>query len=73
MKKTIISIIALAIMSIAIPVFAGDYVNGHYRNNGTYVEGYHRSSQNNTQHDNYSTKGNVNPYTGENGYKNPKY
>lgn len=29
------------------------YVQGHYRNNGTYVEPYHRTSPNDTTADNY--------------------
>lgn len=46
--------------------FAG-YVNGYTRRDGTYVEGYYRSDPNNTVTDNYSYKGNTNPYTGETG------
>lgn len=46
-----------------------DYVNGYYRKDGTYVAPYHRSSPNNTQRDNYSTYGNYNPYTGQQGTK----
>lgn len=40
------------------------YVNGYTKSNGTYVQGHYRSSQNTTNHDNYSTSGNYNPYTG---------
>lgn len=46
--------------------FAG-HVNGYYRSNGTYVQSYERSDPNSTVTDNYSYKGNVNPYTGETG------
>lgn len=73
MKKMIIAITMLALMFIAGPVSADQYVNGYTRSDGTYVQGYHRSSPNHTQHDNYSTKGNVNPYTGEKGYKTPQW
>lgn len=45
------------------------YVNGYYKKNGTYVESHYRTSPNNTKEDNYSTKGNVNPYNGKKGYK----
>ena len=49
---------------------AGDhYVSGYYRSNGTYVSGYHATNPNSTRNDNYSTRGNVNPYTGEAGTK----
>lgn len=40
------------------------YVNGYTKSNGTYVQGHYRSSQNYTNHDNYSTSGNYNPFTG---------
>ena len=45
------------------------YVNGYYRNNGTYVQGHYRTLPNNTRNDNWSTVGNVNPYTGVAGTK----
>lgn len=46
---------------------ADQYVNGYYRSNGTYVQGYHRTAPDNTVNNNYGTYGNVNPYTGANG------
>ena len=49
--------------------FSQSYVNGYTRSNGTYVQGHYRSSPNSTQRDNYSTKGNYNPYTGKRGSK----
>ncbi len=48
-------------------------VKGYFKSNGTYVESYQRSDRNNTQLDNYSTKGNTNPYTGKQGTKYPSY
>lgn len=50
-----------------------EYVSGYYKSNGTYVSGYNRNSGNGTVRDNYSYKGNNNPYTGSTGtntYKN---
>jgi len=47
------------------------YVHGYTKKNGTYVHGYHRSKANGTKADNYSTKGNVNTYTGKEGTKDP--
>lgn len=64
MKK---ALILLALMAIATPAMAQQHVNGYYRDNGYYVQGYYRSTPNNTQYDNYSTKGNFNPYTGKKG------
>lgn len=49
--------------------YADTYVNGYYRSNGTYVQPHHRSDSNNTASDNWSTKGNYNPYTGKAGTK----
>lgn len=43
------------------------YVRGYHRSNGTYVKSHYRSRPNDTMLDNYSTKGNVNPYTFHNG------
>lgn len=51
--------------------FADTYVNGYYRSNGTYVQPHYRTDPNNTRLDNYSTKGNYNPYTGKYGTKDP--
>jgi hypothetical protein len=47
------------------------YVRGYYRSDGTYVQPHYRSYPNHTVYDNYSTKGNINPYTGKKGTKNP--
>lgn len=48
---------------------ADTYVNGYYRRNGTYVAPHYRSDANGTKRDNWSTAGNVNPYTGRAGTK----
>jgi hypothetical protein len=42
-------------------------VGGYRRSNGTYVNPYQRSAPDSTLNNNYSTKGNVNPYTGQPG------
>jgi len=43
-------------------------VSGYTRRDGTYVSGYNRSNSNNTVMDNYSHKGNQNPFTGSQGH-----
>ncbi|GJH17635.1 hypothetical protein CBA19CS22_13855 [Caballeronia novacaledonica] len=48
-------------------------VSGYTRSNGTYVEPYHRSAPDNTMYNNYSSQGNVNPYTGQAGHVQPRY
>jgi hypothetical protein len=47
--------------------FAQVSVKGYYRSNGTYVQPHQRTAPNYTRNDNYSTIGNVNPYTGKAG------
>jgi len=46
-------------------------VSGYYKSDGTYVQPYFRTAPNNTNQDNFSTKGNVNPYTGKAGWIEP--
>jgi hypothetical protein len=38
---------------------------------GTYVPGHYRTAPNSTNRDNFSTKPNINPYTGEPGWIKP--
>lgn len=54
-------------LAVAAPALSDDYVRGHVRRDGTYVQPHYRSSPNRSALDNYSTRGNVNPYTGERG------
>lgn len=58
---------ALLILGTSTASFADTYVRGHTTKNGTYVEPHYRSSPNSSTYDNYSTKGNSNPYTGKEG------
>lgn len=48
-------------------------VRGHVRKDGTYVQPHRATNQNGTQRDNWSSKPNVNPYTGKPGEKESKY
>jgi hypothetical protein len=43
------------------------WVNGYTRSNGTTVQGHYRTAPDNTITNNWSTVGNVNPYTGKAG------
>jgi hypothetical protein len=47
-------------------------VRGYTKKNGTHVQAYKRTAPNTTAKDNFSTKGNVNPYTGKKGTKTAK-
>ena len=66
--KTIIALVAIA---IATPTLAGNYVNGYTRKNGTYVAPHYRSAPDGNRWNNYSSQGNVNPYTGRSGTESP--
>jgi len=43
------------------------YVHGYMKRNGTYVNSYRRSTPDHNFNNNWSTKGNINPYTGKKG------
>jgi hypothetical protein len=47
--------------------------SGYTTNTGTYVQPHQQTNSNSTQRDNYSATGNVNPYTGAVGTRNPRY
>ncbi len=46
-------------------------VKGYYRKDGTYVRPHYRTAPNSTNRDNFSTQGNVTPYTGKRGWIRP--
>ena len=69
MKALLIAALGFMVLSAS----AQTHVNGYYRSNGTYVQPHYRSAPNSTATDNWSTKGNTNPYTGQQGYKPCEY
>lgn len=68
MKKLLLSIAVLFAATISFAQ-GRTYVHGYTRSNGTYVQGHYRTLPNDTRNDNWSTIGNVNPYTGIEGTK----
>ena len=69
MKKYILlSLLFLFLLNLS---FSQVYVNGYLKKNGTYVEPHYRTEPNHTILDNWSTKGNINPYTGKEGWIEP--
>ena len=46
-------------------------VRGYTKKDGTYVQSHRQTNPNKTQKDNWSSKPNVNPYTGKEGTKEP--
>ena len=49
------------------------YVKGYLRKDGVYIGGHYRTPPNSNFYDNYSTLGNINPYTLKEGWKTEKY
>lgn len=47
------------------------WIDGYQRSDGSYVKGHYKTSPNHTNRDNFTTKPNTNPYTGEKGYITP--
>ena len=69
MKK----IIVITLLFISTPVLADTYVNGYTKHDGTYVQPHYRSESNDYRYDNYSSHGNTNPYTGQQGYQRNEF
>lgn len=70
MKILLVIFFAVAVLLFATKAEAyTSRTNGYYKNNGTYVKPYYRTSPNSKKNDNYSYKGNYNPYTGKYGTK----
>ena len=67
MKLLKVFFISLALVFSTYAVAKDVWVNGYTRSDGTQVRGHYRSAPNNTVRDNYSYRGNRNPYTGNTG------
>jgi hypothetical protein len=68
--KLLLAGAALALVSFGTALAQSDhYVSGYTRKDGTYVAPHYQTNPNNARADNYSTQGNVNPYTGQPGTK----
>lgn len=59
--------LAFVLLAFCAGAFADQTVRGYTRRDGTYVAPHTRSDSNQYRYDNYSSQGNVNPYTGERG------
>ncbi len=69
--KKVIVFLLLVVIGLSISNFseAATRVRGYYRKDGTYVAPHYRSDPDGSFYNNWSTKGNINPYTGEEGTK----
>ena len=64
MKKLLLVSLALSLLFPTLS-FASTKVSGYTKKNGTYVSPSYKTAPNKTKLDNYSTKGNYNPYSGK--------
>ena len=73
MKKIIVFFLSLIFVLTSIGIsFAQDvHVKGYFKKNGTYVKPHYRSRPDGNLFNNWSTKGNTNPYTGKRGTVDP--
>jgi hypothetical protein len=68
--KAIIIFAAACALSMGAAAKSGSHsIRGHVTKSGTYVAPSRATNPNSTKMDNYSQKGNVNPYTGKAGTK----
>ena len=79
MKIKILSFLVLALSTAVVSAknssgsSGGSHqIRGHVKKDGTYIPPHHATNPNNTQRDNWTSKPNVNPYTGKEGAKEPK-
>jgi hypothetical protein len=75
MKQVLVAIALTAVSLFAVPsAGADDWVRGYYRSSGTYVQPHYRSNADGNFYDNWSTRPNVNPHTGQMGTRRtPSY
>lgn len=69
MKKLFLPFLLLLI--VAPQAHAYRYTGGYIRSNGTYVRPHFSSNADHSRFNNWSTRGNVNPFTGKTGHLNP--
>jgi len=74
-KKILATFLLLFVINLSLFSIAEAYsvrVRGYYKpNTGSYIMPHYRTSPNNNKWDNWSTKGNINPYTGRRGTVDP--
>ncbi|MCR8867049.1 hypothetical protein NQ109_29405 [Priestia megaterium] len=68
-KRIFIVLLVFLVFGATIQAQADVSVRGYYRKDGTYVRPHMRSDPDGNFNNNWSTKGNINPYTGEEGTK----
>jgi hypothetical protein len=69
MKKLLAILSFPLLLPIAVQSAGSHGVKGYTKKDGTYVAPHRQTNSNSTQRDNWSSKPNVNPYTGKKGTK----
>lgn len=69
MKKLLIPLIFLFACNSTLA--ASHSVKGYTKKNGTHIAAHRQTNADKSKANNWSTKGNVNPYTGKKGRKKP--
>jgi hypothetical protein len=71
-RKVAVVVLAILVGQIQVSVAAGAHgVRGHVKKDGTYVQPHQQTNPNKSKADNWSSQGNVNPYTGKAGTVDP--
>ena len=75
MIRLLVGLLTLGLITIVPTVVeAGDVrVRGYYRKDGTYVAPHYRSAPDRSYNNNWSTRPNINPYTGKRGTRAPTW
>lgn len=69
--KRLLLLVVLALSTLA-AAQSSHAVRGYTTRTGTYVAPHHQTNPDATQRNNWSAKGNTNPYTGKAGTKTPR-
>lgn len=71
MKRIIVAVLIAALASPAFAKGGSHSVRGHTRKDGTYVPPHRATNPDASRTNNWSSKGNTNPYTGKEGTVDP--
>lgn len=69
--RTLLTLAALSLAATTAFSAGSHSTRGYTKKDGTYVAPSRATNPNSSKADNYSTKGNFNPYTGKEGTKDP--
>lgn len=71
--KQIILIFAFLLATVWAFGQTSTWVNGYFKKDGTYVQGHYRTNPDHTNHNNWSTQQNYNPYSNTQGSRARDY